>query len=170
MRTLILLLAILVVLLATAPAPAEAQLRRATLGAGVGVAGGAVITVSTIVARARFQREYIDSVEDLLHWQSIPMVVTPAVGTLFGFAGHEALVGSIIGSTSGMLIGAAAGAGIGWLASEAPEWPWAGGIIGAGVGMTIGGLAMGISRWVNDDDPDLGFPEVLRLQYSIPLP
>ena len=170
MYRLVFLLLLAITATSTAPGPAAAQWERPVIGAGVGVAGGAVITLSTIVARARFQREYIDSVDDLIHWQSAPMIATPAVGVLFGLAGHDALVGSVIGSTSGMVIGAATGAGIGWLASEAAEAPWAGGVIGAGIGMTIGGLAMGLSRWARADDPDIEFPDLLRFQVSVPLP
>ena len=80
------LLAVVLIALSLAAgsaAPATAQLGRALIGAGVGVAGGSVITMSAIVARARFQREYIDSVEDLIHWQTIPMIAAPAAGTVF---------------------------------------------------------------------------------------
>lgn len=152
------------------PRSIHAQIPRPAIGAGVGVAGGAIITLSAIVVRARFQREYIDSVEDLIHWQSLPMIATPAVGVMFGLAGRDALIGSIIGSTSGMLAGAAVGAGMGWALSATPEGPWAGGMIGAGVGLTIGGLALGFSRWAADDDPDLKYPDFLRFGLVIPVP
>jgi hypothetical protein len=166
------LLAVVLIALSLAAgtaAPAGAQLGRALIGAGVGVAGGSVITMSAIVARARFQREYIDSVEDLIHWQTIPMIAAPAAGTLFGFAGGSALKGSVVGSVSGMAAGAAAGAGLGWLLSREQEAPWAGGVIGAGVGMTIGGLAGGLVAWARDDNPGLEFPDRLRLTLSIPV-
>lgn len=153
-----------------APGQLPAQADRALVGAGVGVAGGAVITLSAIVARARFQREYVDSVEDLLHWQSLPMVITPLVGVGFGLAGEEAQKGSIVGSTAGMLVGAAAGAGIGWMLSGQQESPWAGGVIGAGVGMVLGGVGLGLASWARDDDPDIEFPEFLRFGLSVPLP
>jgi hypothetical protein len=152
------------------PVEASAQIERPAIGAGVGIAGGAVITLSAIVARARFQREYIDSVDDLIHWQSLPMIAAPIAGITFGLAGEDALMGSIIGSTTGMAIGAAAGAGLGWLLSTQQEWPWGGAVIGAGVGMSLGGLGLGLIRWADDDNPDIPFPEFLRLSVNVPLP
>ncbi|MQA91252.1 MAG: hypothetical protein GEU90_13645 [Gemmatimonas sp.] len=167
------LVAMLMVVISTAGANPEelsAQAQRPVIGAGAGIAGGVVITLSAIVARARFQREYIDSVEDLIHWQSLPMIAAPAAGVTFGLAGRDALVGSIVGSVSGMAIGTAAGAGIGWLVSRNQESPWAGAVIGAGVGLSVGGLALGLIRWSEDDNPDLSFPSVLRFELSVPLP
>lgn len=162
--------ALLVVLLVgslAGPAPAQAA-RRAVLGAAVGVAGGGVVTLSAIVARARFQREYLDSADDLIHWQTIPMIAAPGAGVLFGLAGHEAHVGSIIGSTTGMAAGAAVGAGLGWLLSDQQEWPWAGAVIGAGVGLTIGGLVGGLRAWKRDEDPEIKFPDTPFFSISIP--
>ncbi len=147
---------------------AVAQVGRAAMGTAVGVGGGAVITVSVIVARAQLQQEYLAGVEDLIHWQSLPMILTPAVGAAFGYASREAFVGSVIGSTSGMLIGTAVGAGVGWLISPQAEAPWAGAAIGAGAGMTIGGLFLGIRGWLESrDDEDGGDP--LRLEVRLPL-
>jgi hypothetical protein len=162
---------LMMVVMAVGAVPEElpAQVDRAAVGAGIGIAGGAVITLSAIVARARFQREYIDSVDDLIHWQSIPMIAAPAAGITFGLAGQDALIGSIVGSVSGMAVGAAAGAGLGWLASRQQESPWAGAVIGAGVGMSLGGLGLGLIRWADDDDPHIPFPSILRFNLSVPL-
>ena len=149
------------------------QVRRAALGTAVGVAGGAVITMSAIVARAKFQAEYLESPNDLIHWQSAPMILTPAVGLVFGLAGWKPLQQSIIGSTSGMVVGAAVGAGVGWLLSADAESPWAGGIIGSGVGMTLGGLFLGTRAWLStrgsDDEELLEEPDATRLEVRIPL-
>lgn len=152
--------------------PVSGQWVRAAVGAGVGVAGGAVVTVSAIVFRARFQEEYIDSADDLIHWQTIPMIAAPAAGIAFGLAGEEAQMGSIIGSTSGMAAGAAIGAGLGWLLSDQQESPWAGGVIGAGVGLTLGGLAgglLGASRR-SDDESGGSAPDAVRIGFSLPVP
>ena len=156
-------------LLTADPEPVSAQLQRPAIGAAVGVVGGGVITLSAVVARARFKREYVDSMDDLIHWQSLPMLLTPAVGIGFGLAGDEALKGSVIGSTAGLVVGAAAGSGIAYLLSEVPEWPWAGAVIGAGVGLTIGGLYYGLRSWERDDDPAIAYPEALRFTFSVPL-
>lgn len=164
----IFLLALVLVPVGTRPAPAQ-KLPRAAAGAGLGIAGGAVITVSAIVWRARFQREYLDSVEDLIHWQSVPMIAAPAVGMLFGVAGWDALTGAFVGSTTGLLAGAAVGAGIGWLAATTPESPWAGGVIGAGIGLSLGGLLGGFLGGREDDSPDPGVPNELRVGFSVPI-
>lgn len=139
------------------------------MGAGIGVAGGAVVTISAIVFRARFQREYLDSFEDLIHWQTLPMIGAPAAGVIFGLAGEQALGGSIMGSTTGMLAGAAVGSGIGWLVSPLPEAPWAGAAIGAGVGLTLGGLYFGIRGWSREEDPGIDLPGFLRFGLSVPV-
>lgn len=133
---------------------AAAQVARAAIGGGLGLAGGAVITLSVIVARARFQGAYLESIDDLIHWQTVPLIVAPAVGVMFGLAGRDPFVASIVGSTAGMVIGATAGGLAGWLTSDTPEWPWAGAVMGAGAGLTIGGLLLGIRAWVRDDDGD----------------
>lgn len=166
-RALVLALA----LLGGAPDPAPAQsTARALGGAALGVAGGAVVTFSAIVWRARFQRDYLESADDLVHWSSLPMIATPAVGVVFGLAGRPALEGSFIGSITGMVAGAAVGAGVGWLASTTPESPWAGGVIGAGVGLTLGGLAIGLRAWSRDEDAELDLPDFLRFSVRVPVP
>lgn len=165
---LICLLALWLLPVATTPAPAQ-KLPRAAVGAGLGIAGGSVITLSAIVWRARFQGEYLESADDLINWQSVPMIVAPAAGLAFGVAGKNALVGSIIGATTGMLAGAAAGAGIGWLAATTPESPWAGGVIGAGIGLSLGGVLGGLRGWREDADSDAGLPNEMRVGFTIPL-
>ena len=137
--------------LAYTPAPAEAQLKEAAIGGGMGFLGGAVSTLSIVVARARFQGRYLDSPQDLIHWQTTPLIVGPAAGVAFGLMGPDVLKGSIIGSTSGLLIGAAAGATLGWILSAEQEAPWAGGVIGAGVGLNMGG-AIGAFLAAGDED------------------
>jgi hypothetical protein len=148
---------------------AAAQVGRATVGGAVGVAGGAVITLSVVVARARWEDVYLDSAEDLIHWQSAPMLLTPAVGVFFGLSGRDPLVASVIGSSAGMLAGAAVGTGLGWMLSSAPEWPWAGGVIGAGVGMTIGGLAMGTRALLRKHSDGAADLPAARIGILVPL-
>lgn len=164
-----LLLALALLAAGAAPTPAPAQAERVAGGAALGVAGGAVVTISAIVWRARFQREYLDSVDDLIHWQTLPMIAAPAAGVVFGLAGRDAVMGSLVGSVSGMLLGAATGAGLGWIVSATPESPWAGGVIGAGAGLTLGGLLGGLRAWSRDENAKLELPPQLRLGISIPV-
>ena len=168
MRTILIFTVVLLALLPGTTKGAAAQAGQAAIGGAVGVAGGAVITLSIIVARARFQAEYLEGADDLIHWQSVPMLLTPAVGVMFGLSGSRPLTQSVIGSTSGMLLGTALGAGIGWVVSESPEAPWAGGVIGAGAGMTVGGLLLGIRAMLRDKDDGEPSPPV-RLGVRVPL-
>lgn len=150
------------------PMPAQ-QYELPAIGAAVGIAGGAGVTLGIVVARARWQRVYLDSADDLIHWQSAPMIIAPALGITFGLAGEDALLGSIAGSTMGLVGGAAVGAGLGWLISNEQEWPWAGGVIGGALGMSLGGILNGLSAWSRDDDPNLPFPKELRFNISVPV-
>lgn len=152
------------------PAPTRAQDEKPIIGAGLGVAAGTAITVGVVVARARWGRVYLDSPEDLIHWQSIPMIAAPAVGAFFGLTGDDALKGSIIGSSAGALVGAGVGAGLGWLLSDEQEWPWAGGVIGAALGMSVGGIYGGLTGWRKDHDPDIPFPDFMSVGFSVAVP
>lgn len=158
-----------VALAAGTPERSPAQYEEEAIGVAVGVAGGSVVTLGIVVARARWQHVYLDSVDDLIHWQSAPMIIAPAIGLVFGLAGEDALIGSIVGSTTGMVAGAGVGAGLGWLLSNEQEWPWAGGVIGAALGMTVGGIANGLRAWARDDDPGIAFPDELRLGVTLPV-
>lgn len=144
-----LLLATFVVLMAASPQPAAAQevMPRAALGAGLGVLGGVGITVAKVVARARYQNEYLHEPSDLIHWQSISMILAPAAGGVFGVHSWDALRGGFIGSASGFAAGAGIGVLVGHLTSETPEGRWAGGAIGGGLGLAVGGLIGGYLGW-----------------------
>lgn len=169
MWKLALIAAVLPALLIGRADPADAQYENEAIGTAVGVAGGAVVTIGIVVARARWEHEYLDSADDLIHWQSAPMIIAPAAGLLFGLAGKDALVGSIIGSSAGLVAGAGIGAGLGWLLSDEQEWPWAGGVIGGALGMSVGGLVNGLVAWSRDDDPDLWFPDGINFTLSLPV-
>lgn len=168
MRTILLTLVLLLVAAPGFPRAAAAQVARAAGGAAIGVAGGAVITLSIVVARARWQGEYLESVDDLIHWQSTPMLLTPAVGVMFGLAGKEPFLGSVRGSVGGMVVGSAVGAGLGWALATSPESPWAGAVIGGGLGMTLGGLALGLRAWSRQEDDD-GPSQPVEIGVRIPL-
>ena len=135
---------------------------RAAIGAVVGVVGGVVITLAAVVVRARFQHEYLESVDNLIHWQSAPMILAPAAGVMFGLAGANALKGSVVGSVAGVAVGTALGALLGWMLAEYQEGPWAGAIIGAGVCLSAGGLYLGFRAWSRDEHAELEFPSAPR--------
>ena len=136
----------LALLLVPGDAPAQ-ELERALIGGGLGVLGGVAVTVGTVVARAHFQNEYLHEPSDLIHWQSAAMIGGPAAGVAFGLDSRDALVGSVVGSVSGLILGAGGGALVGWLVTDKPEGPWAGATIGGGFGLAVGGLLGGVLGW-----------------------
>jgi hypothetical protein len=137
-----------IVLGLAAARPAEGQaVKRAVLGGALGVAGGAAATFSLVVARARFERAYLESPGDLVHWQSIPLIAGPTAGVVFALAGEDVLEGGIRGSLIGMAVGIGTGVGLGTLLSREPEWRWAGGVIGGGLGVAIGGFLGAVVSW-----------------------
>jgi hypothetical protein len=136
------------VLLLLAPRPASAQLRRAVVGGALGTAGGVATTFSIVVARARFERAYLESPGDLVHWESIPIIAGPTAGVVFALAGEDVLEGGIRGSVAGLLIGTGTGVGLGALLSREPEWRWAGGVIGGGLGVSFGGFLGAVLSWL----------------------
>jgi hypothetical protein len=158
-----LLLIALVVLLGAWPRPASAQeVPRAALGAGLGVLGGVGITVAKVVARAHVQNEYLNEPGDLIHWQSVSMILAPAAGAAFGLHSWDALGGGFIGSASGFVVGVGVGAFVGSLMTDTPEGPWAGGAIGGGLGLAIGGLVGGYIGWRQHEGE--GVPVSLEVQ------
>ena len=166
---------ILLLLLSVAPLsppPAAAQeLKNAAIGGAAGFVGGIAMTLSIVVARARLQGQYLDSPSDLVHWQTAPMIAGPASGIFFGLTGEDVLRGSIIGSTTGTLLGAAAGAGLGWVISGEPESPWAGGVMGGGVGLLLGGLTGAYLGWraQEDDEENDGGASPATITIRVPL-
>lgn len=148
--------------------PGEAQtVKRAALGGALGVAGGAATTFSLVVARARFERAYVESPGDLVHWQSIPLIAGPTAGVVFALAGEDVLEGSIRGSLVGMALGVGTGAGLGALLSREPEWRWAGGVIGGGLGVSLGGLLGAMLAWRGLDGATA--PADVRVEVRLPL-
>jgi hypothetical protein len=123
---------------------------RVIVGGLIGMLGGGIVLLAVVVARANFAGEYLESLEDLLHWQSTPLIAAPALGMMFGYAGRAPLIASLAGSVGGLLLGIGAGAAIG-ATMDLPHWPWALGVIGGGAGMMAGGVIFGIREWVRQD-------------------
>lgn len=172
MQRLVLVAALAVALVAGGADPAAGQsgaLKRAAIGGALGVGGGSIATLAVIVARARFQSKYLDSPDDLVHWQTLPAIAGPVSGIVFGMAGDRVLWGSVRGSTSGLVAGAAVGAGLGALLSDDPEWRWGGGVIGAGVGVSLGALVGAFIGWKETEDLEQAESRSIPISVRIPL-
>lgn len=172
MQRLVLVCALAGALVASGVEPAVGQsgpLRRAAIGGALGIGGGSVATLAVIVARARIQRKYLDSPDDLVHWQTLPAIAGPVSGVVFGVAGDRVLWGSVLGSTSGMVAGAAVGAGLGAILSDDPEWRWGGGVIGAGVGVSVGALVGAFLGWEKTEDMEQAETTSIPISVRIPL-
>lgn len=154
--------------------PVSAQGERSLLGAAVGgvsgLASGGYITVAIVVARARFQDEYVFEIEDILDWESIPVIVGPAIGGTIGFFDDERLYRSVLTGAGGMLGGAGVGLLLGHYFWGTPDGRWAGASIGAGAGLALGAL-FGIIWTPSDGDggPRSGSSAAIPIRLRIPL-
>lgn len=137
--------ALLVALLAAAAVPTPARPQggylAAAIGAGAGLAAGGYVTVAVVVARARIENEYVFGIDDILDWESIPVIVGPATGVALGLWDDDRLVRTVIGGAAGTVAGMGVGLIVGGRVWEPPDGRWAGAAIGAGAGLILGSLA-----------------------------
>lgn len=140
------------------PAPARAQgsYLAAALGAGAGLVAGGYVTVAVVVARAQIEQEYVFGLDDILDWESIPVIVGPATGVALGLWDDDRLVRTVIGGAGGTLAGAGLGLLLGDRLWDPPEGRWAGAAIGAGAGLVLGALT-GMA-WPATESPSPGNP------------
>ena len=119
------------------PARSEAQVLSGAVGAIGGIGAGGYVTLAVVVARAQYGH-YLHDVNDLLGWNSVPVLLGAGVGTAVGVWDSDRMVTGYIYGTGGMLLGGSIGYLIGPLIWKRPEGKWAGGAIGAGAGMAAG--------------------------------
>jgi hypothetical protein len=136
--------ALLIALALLAPAPLEAQDPQSralatTLGAVSGFAAGGYLTLTVIVAESRAGR-YVHDVDDVLGWRSAPVLIGALAGAGLGFYSPERLQGAAVFGAAGLGVGALAGLAIGSAIWDPPEGRWAGAAIGAGIGLVIGNV------------------------------
>ena len=120
-----------------APRVADAQLVSGAVGAIGGIGAGGYVTLAVVVARAQYGH-YLHDVDDLLGWQSVPVLLGAATGTAVGVWDEDRMVTGFIYGAAGTLIGGSIGYLVGPLIWKRPEGKWAGGAIGAGAGMAAG--------------------------------
>jgi hypothetical protein len=119
------------------PARADAQFVSGAVGAVGGIGAGGYVTLAVVVARAQYGH-YLHDAEDLLGWNSVPVLLGAATGTAVGVWSADRMVTGYLYGTGGMLIGGSIGYLVGPLIWKRPEGKWAGGAIGAGAGMAAG--------------------------------
>ncbi len=127
----------LLLLMPATSRPADAQVLSGVIGAGAGVTSGGYVTLAVVVLRAQYGH-YLHDAEDLLGWQSVPVLLGAGVGTAVGVWDADRMVTGFAYGASGALVGGIAGYLLGPVIWKRPEGKWAGGAIGAGMGMAAG--------------------------------
>lgn len=114
---------------------------RAIGGGALGLAAGTAVAMGVVVARARFENVYIESMRDVISWQGAPIPLGALAGGAAGVAGGAVLAGAtggmLLGGGAGALVGAAAGAAL----SSDPQDRWVGGVMGGALGVLLGFIA-----------------------------
>ena len=119
------------------PARADAQVLSGAVGAVGGIGAGGYVTLAVVVARAQYGH-YLHDANDLLGWNSVPVLLGAATGTAVGVWDADRMVTGFIYGAGGALIGGSIGYLLGPMIWKRPEGKWAGGAIGAGAGMAAG--------------------------------
>jgi hypothetical protein len=119
------------------PARSDAQVVSGAVGAIGGIGAGGYVTLAVVVLRAQYGH-YLHDAEDLLGWNSVPVLLGAGVGTAVGVWDSDRMVTGFAYGTGGALVGGTIGYLVGPMIWKRPEGKWAGGAIGAGVGMAAG--------------------------------
>jgi hypothetical protein len=119
------------------PARADAQVLSGAVGAVGGVGAGGYVTLAVVVLRAQYGH-YLHDAQDLLGWNSVPVLLGAGVGTAVGVWDADRMVTGFGYGAAGALVGGSIGYLAGPLIWKRPEGKWAGGAIGAGAGMAAG--------------------------------
>jgi hypothetical protein len=125
--------------LATAAPPARAQEQfiSGAIGAAAGLTSGGYVTLAVVVARAQYGH-YLHDVDDLIGWESVPVLAGIGVGAAVGVWDADRMMTGWAYGATGALTGGTVGYLIGPMLWKRPEGKWAGAAIGAGVGMAAG--------------------------------
>jgi hypothetical protein len=114
-------------------------MRALLLGLGgllAGLAGGLVVVLGLVVARARIEGAYFHDADELLSWVGLPLLLGPIAGAWIG-AAHPPHESILPGSAVGLALGAALGAALGTIGDD-PTAVWAGMVMGAASGVVLG--------------------------------
>ena len=142
--------------------PAQGQIASGALGALAGLTSGGYATLAVVVARAQYGH-YLHDADDLLGWNSVPVLMGVGIGTAVGVWDEDRMITGFAYGAGGAAIGGALGFVIGPQIWKRPEGKWAGGAIGAGAGM-VAGYFLGVLM------PQEGIaPGFLRSNSAIPI-
>lgn len=119
------------------PAHAQHQVLSGAIGAAAGITSGGYVTLAVVVARAQYGH-YLHDVDDLIGWQSVPVLLGAGVGTAVGVWDADRMMTGWAYGAAGALAGGSIGFVVGPLIWKRPEGRWAGAAIGAGAGMAAG--------------------------------
>lgn len=124
------------------PGEAAAQAWSAGLGLAGGLIAGAYVTTGTYVLKSRATGWVLHSVEDIVtaRPEVLPLVAMPVAGALIGYRSPAKLGAAALWGGTGLLLGAAIGAGIGQLIWKDTTGRWAGATIGSAAGLAIGSI------------------------------
>ncbi len=161
--------AAVIILVSGQSRPAEAQqILSGAIGAVAGVTSGGYVTLAVVVARAQYGH-YLHDVEDLLGWESVPVLLGASVGTAVGVWDADRMVSGFAYGAGGALVGGTIGFLVGPLIWRRPEGKWAGGAIGAGAGMAAG-YFLGVFNPRSDLTPGFLKKNSSAIPISITLP
>lgn len=151
------------------PRPAEAQFLSGAIGAVGGIGAGGYVTLAVVVARAQYGH-YLHDADELLGWQSFPVLLGAATGTAVGVWDADRMVTGFAYGAAGTLVGGSIGYLVGPLIWKRPEGKWAGGAIGAGAGMAAG-YFLGVFNPREDLTPGfLKSASAVPISFSITVP
>ena len=114
---------------------------RVPLGILIGLGCGLLVTVGTLVARARLMGRYLDNLGDAVGWPLTPLFVALAAGIGRGWRGGRLALATLSGTAVGLAAGMPLGAAVGLAVSGHAEIVWVGATIGAALGVAVGAVA-----------------------------
>ena len=167
-RNLLTVFALALALLGSPP-PAQGQIVSGAVGGIAGIGAGGYVTLAVVVLRAQYGH-YLHDVDDLLGWQSVPVLLGAGTGAAVGVWDADRMVTGFAYGAAGTLIGGTIGFLIGPTIWPRPEGKWAGGAIGAGAGMAAGYFLGVFNPRENIAPGFLRNQTVIPISITIPVP
>lgn len=132
------------------PEAARAQTLEAATGAVLGAAGGTLVSVAVVAARARTGR-FLYAPSDA-SWALVPVSLGGVAGGVLGHRNPDRLWRSAGWGAVGLATGSLAGAAAGHLLRGTSRDAWTGAVLGGAAGLLAGSL-LGAFTWEGEDSP-----------------